>query len=117
MSVKPSSKRGKGAIYFHTYGYIEIHFSNCILFIELIKTHRKIIVMDSCPNFPSQGNPDEGAGACSLAARRPAKVAGEDVFVTKFRLQVAGRTLGGRIKAPRGWPLRKSQELKSGLYC
>lgn len=39
---------------------------------------------------------------------------GEDVLVTKFRLQVAGSTLGGRIKAPRRWPLRKSQELKSG---
>lgn len=66
------------------------------------------------PKCPLSRIPDEGAHACSLAAWWSAKVVGEDVLVTKFRLQVAGSTLWGRIKAPRGWPLRKSQELKSG---
>lgn len=65
-------------------------------------THRKIIVTSSCSSFPSQGGPDEGTNACSLAPRWPAKVVGEDMPVTKFRLQVAGRTLGEGLKLQEG---------------
>jgi hypothetical protein len=69
---------------------------------KLKKNHRKIIVTGSHSSFLSQGGPDEGAHACSKAAGWPAKVVGEGMLVTKFRLQVAGRTLGEGLKLQEG---------------